>query len=257
MTGSPFTGRVALRARVRQWASTGVDLLFPPRCAGCGHAGVRICAACAQRVTPAPQTICERCGRVQPVRTACCNRCLSEGESPLQRVRAAALHVSPLREWIHLLKYERRPDLAPLLARYLTAATMQPEWTEPAMTIDAVAPVPLHAERLSARGYNQAELLARGLCRQTGLSLRTDLLQRTKLTRSQVGLNAVERHANVQDAFTASPACRGLHLLLIDDVYTTGATLRACASAALDAGATQVCALTLALPTHTDDTDAS
>lgn len=233
----------------------GVDLLFPPTCVGCGVAGHRICPHCAQLVTPAPATICRRCGRVREDVVERCVACTDPVAFPLRRVRSAALHLSPLREWIHLLKYEGRRDLAPLLARYLVATFDQPEWVEIAPLVDAVAPVPLHVERLHERGYNQAELLAAGLCRQRHLLLRTDLLRREKLTRSQVGLNAAERKANVESAFRAAPACRGLRLLLIDDVYTTGATLCSCAAAALEAGAVEVYALTLALPARADDPD--
>ncbi len=240
---------------VLAWATAGVDLLFPPACASCGAAGHRICPTCAQLVTPTPATLCQRCGRVRETAVDHCVACADDATFPLRRVRAAALHLSPLREWIHLLKYEGRRDLAPLLARYLVAAFDRADWAQIAPHVDAVAPVPLHAERLRERGYNQAELLAAGLCRQRVLPLRTDLLHRAKLTRSQVGLNAGERKANVEDAFTAAPACRGLRLLLVDDVYTTGATLCACASAALAAGAVEVYALTLAQPAHADHHD--
>ncbi len=243
-------GLTRLTGSLREWAVAGIDLLFPPQCASCGRAGHRICPTCAQLVTPTPPTVCQRCGRVQPAIVDQCVHCSGETPFPLRRVRAAALHTAPLRDWIHLLKYEGRRDLAPLMARYLAAALDRRDWAEVVARIDAVAPVPLHAERLRERGYNQAELLAHGLCRQRNLLLRTDLLRREKLTRSQVGLNAAERKENVQRAFIASPACRGLRLLLIDDVYTTGATLRACADAALDAGAVEVYALTLALPDH-------
>jgi ComF family protein len=110
--------------------------------------------------------------------------------------------------------------------------------------------VPLHAERLRERGYNQAELLARAFCRQVGLPLRPRWLQRQRLTHSQVGLSAQERQANVAEAFSASAAVRGKSILVIDDVYTTGATLNACATAALAAGAANVVALALAIPYH-------
>jgi ComF family protein len=242
-----------LAGSLRAWVAGGVDMLFPPKCASCERAGHRICPDCAQLVTPTPADVCQRCGRVQPTAVETCPHCRSESVFPLRQVRAAALHTAPLREWIHLLKYEGRRDLAPLMARYLVAALDRHDWVEIVPRLDAVAPVPLHAERLRERGYNQAELLAQGLCQQRNLLLRTDLLRRERMTRSQVGLNAVERRENVESAFMASPACRGLRLLLIDDVYTTGATLRACAQAALDAGAAQIYALTLALPDHTDN----
>lgn len=241
--------------RWRNWVEAGIDLVFPPRCASCGRAGARICADCAQLVTPAPATVCQRCGRMQAMPSATCAQC-ADADYPLHRVRAAALHLSPLREWIHLLKYEGRRDLGAPLARYLTATLDAPDWAAFCAQLDAVAPVPLHDARRRARGYNQAELLAAGLCRQRRLPLRTDLLRRTKLTDSQVGLNAVERRANVDGAFHAAPACRGLRLLLVDDVYTTGATLRACAHAARAAGAAEVYALALALPNHAENSAA-
>ncbi len=178
-----------------------------------------------------------------------CARCRGR-TSPLQIVRAATLYVEPLRRFIHLLKYEQRPDLAPPLARYLMAALQHADWDALRPTFEVLAPVPLHRTRRAARGYNQSELLAAGLSQRSGIPLAADLLERIKPTRSQVGLTPAERQANVGDAFVASPACQGLHILLIDDVYTTGATLTACAQAALAAGARQVCGLTLATPTH-------
>jgi ComF family protein len=235
---------------LRRWANACLDLLFPPACAACGRYGYPICPSCAQAVVPAPVSICEHCGRAQPSRVSRCPACLAQPKSPLLQVRAAGLYVEPLRRFIHLLKYEQRPDLAPYLARYLAATMAGPDWATIFGQIDAVSPVPLHAERRRERGYDQSELLARGLCARTNLPLRSDLVQRTRQTRPQVGLNAAQRQVNMRDAFTVSGPCQGLHVLLIDDVYTTGATLAACAAALLDAGAASVCGLTLALPDH-------
>jgi ComF family protein len=202
---------------------------------------------------PVPHNICEHCGRVQPARIASCSFCLAEPHSPLLQVRASGLHVEPLRRLIHLLKYENRPDLAPDLARYLAATLAGPEWQALWAQIDAVSPVPLHIERRHQRGYDQAELLARGLSARTGIPLRLDLVERTRQTRAQVGLNAAQRRANMRNAFAAVSACTNLHVLLIDDVYTTGATMTACAAALHDAGAVWVCGLTLALPNSLAD----
>ena len=240
---------------LRRWATAWFDLLFPPACAGCGRAGYVICPQCAQQVQPVPPTICERCGRVQPVRVPCCAACQSAPPTALEQVRAAGLYVEPLRRLIHLLKYEGRPDLAPALARYLAAALAGDEWRQRIEQLDALVPVPLHAERQQQRGYNQAALLAHGLSTRTGLPVRLDLVERVHFTRAQVGLSAAERRANVQDAFAPRGDCTGLHLLLIDDVYTTGATLAACAQALHDAGAAAVCALTLALPAPSEPDD--
>jgi ComF family protein len=235
---------------LRRWATTCLDLIFPPACAACGRYGFRICPECAQQVQPVPSTICERCGRVQPARIAKCSSCVAEPQPVLQQVRAAGLHVEPLRRFIHLLKYEHRPDLAPDLARYLAACLAGDEWQALRGRFDAIAPVPLHADRRRQRGYDQAALLAEGLSSRTGIPLRLDLLERVHFTRVQVGLNAAERRANVKDAFAATAPCARLHVLLIDDVYTTGATLAACAQALHAGGAALVCGLTLAMPSR-------
>ena len=238
--------------RLRRWATTCLDLLFPPACAHCGRYGYRICPRCAQLVEPVPATICERCGRVQPQRIACCAACRGAQPAALHRVRAAGLYVDPLRRFIHLLKYEGRPDLAPDLARYLAACFGGNEWRDLAPRIDAISPVPLHPSRRQERGYDQAALLAEGLSRRTDIPLRLDLVERVRFHRAQVGLNAAERRTNVQDAFAARSSCTGLHILLIDDVYTTGATLSACAQTLADSGAALVCGLTLALPARAE-----
>ncbi|NJN82662.1 MAG: ComF family protein [Caldilineaceae bacterium] len=177
-----------------------------------------------------------------------CVRCREGDDSPLLMVRAAALHTHPLRPAIHEFKYENRIELADLLARYLVAAHAHREWHALPVPIGGVSPVPLHAERLASRGYNQSELLASAFCRFTGLTLRSEWIQRQRDTRPQVGLKANERRANVMDAFLATADLRGQAILLIDDVFTTGATLTACAAAAHDAGAAAVYALTLAMP---------
>lgn len=229
------------------------DLLFPPRCVGCGRAGSLFCDSCAQAVAPIPQPCCPRCGQPQ-VTTALCQTCTGLVNDPVTMARAAAVYAPPLRPAIHALKYEQQPALAPLLGRYLVAAFAHPEWQ--AVRIDAVAPVPLHAERLAARGYNQSALLAAHFCAATGLPMEKNWLERHRDTRPQVGLNLQERRQNVVGSFRAQPAVAGKRLLLIDDVYTTGATLRACATAARAAGATAVYALTVArplLPPHAVD----
>lgn len=234
--------------QLRRAADAGLTLLFPPTCAGCGRLGEHFCASCAQAVEPIPQPQCARCGLPQPTPTQRCANCARIGDNPLRFTRAAALHISPLREAIHAFKYEDQPELAPLLARYLVAVYAEAPWSTLPRPITAVVPVPLHEQRLAERGYNQSELLAEDFCRATGLPLQPEWLARTRETRQQVGLTPSERHANVTGAFSATAAVAGQRILLIDDVYTTGSTLRACAAAALAAGAETLYGLTLAQP---------
>jgi len=120
---------------------------------------------------------------------------------------------------------------------------------------DTIIPVPLHTHRLKERGYNQSELLAAIVADETMIPMVTVAVERTRLTRSQVGLSATERRRNLVDAFIAHPdldafiahpdLVTGKSILLIDDVYTTGATLGACAQALFDAGALSVYGLTV------------
>lgn len=225
-----------------------VDLLFPPSCAGCKRAGTILCDQCAQSVEKINQAICLRCGRTQVTEAnTLCSLCLADKQPVLTMVRAAAFHTEPLRAIIHNFKYGSRPELAQPLGRYLLATFAAAEWQR--VAIDCVAPVPMFAARQKERGYNQAELLAASFCRTVRLPLATNLLRRIRFTQAQVGLSAKERKDNVKEAFEASPAMKGKNILLIDDVYTTGATLRSCAESALQQGALRVYALALAIPT--------
>ena len=235
-----------LRQLLGTLAADALDLLFPPRCLHCARAGWLFCPACAQLVQPIGAQICAQCGRPQPTAIPQCAQCRLLPTPTLTQARIAARHETPLREAIHALKYQGRRELAAPLARYLVAAALVAPWRTG--TVDGVIPVPLHERRLAERGYNQAELLAQAFCQRLQLPLQTRCLTRQRSTQSQVGLTAVERQQNMDDAFVATTVVHGQRLLLIDDVYTTGATMRACATALLQAGATVVYGLALAAP---------
>lgn len=238
-----------LLGRSLQWLQGALlDLLFPPVCVACRTPGAAVCAACAQAVEPIGATFCVCCGRPQRFHVRQCADCQLQGATALQGVRIAARYTSPLREMIHAFKYEQQPELALPLARYLVALVQTEPWQSVFPSIDGVVPVPLYRERYQERGYNQAELLASAFCRSVQYPLYSAWLVRQRSTHSQVGLTAAERQQNVQDAFVAANTVLGKRILLIDDVYTTGATMRACAQAAVDAGAIAVYGLALACP---------
>lgn len=240
--------KISVGRHLRKWAEDLLDLIFPPRCVGCGAIGSRFCPRCAQNVLPTPFPVCPRCGRPQRSVDRLCNLCRQESGPALRLVRAAALHTDPLRPAIHALKYEDQPELASLLARYLIAVCIQPPFADLMPSIDAAVPVPLHKSRLAVRGYNQSALLAQGLAGHFGLPVAEGWLVRARETRTQVGLTALERRQNVADAFLATKDVQGKRLLLVDDVFTTGSTLTACAAALRAAGAVDVVAVALATP---------
>ena len=142
------------------------------------------------------------------------------------------------KEVVHALKYRGYTAVVGRLAVPLLA-----EVVDDPGGFDAVVPVPLHRARLRRRGFNQAALLARGLAGRINTPV-SDTLQVVRSTRDQVELSAAERRRNVAGAFSAKMRTRG-RVLLVDDVFTTGATTSACAAALLDAGAAEAHAITL------------
>jgi ComF family protein len=207
----------------RTLVETLLAFLFPDRCVGCRRGGSLLCDACRAALRPYPGGL-----RNQP--------------ASLSEVRIVYLFDGPLRAAVHQLKYRRQRRVARPLGELLTAdLAVHP------IPFDAVAAVPLHAERLAERGFNQAEAIAAEVARASGRVLLHEGLVRSRATRQQARLDARARAVNVAGAFGwvahHPPPAR---VLLVDDVLTTGATMGACADALRAAGAERVCALALA-----------
>ena len=227
----------------RAWAGL-LDLVYPPHCVACGRMGAWLCAACLEAYPAFRPPWCARCGRPLP-RAGVCRACRGRSSS-LRAARSVGPHVAPLRDAVHALKYEGVRALAtPLAALMAATCSLAP------LPVAAVVPVPLHPRRVRQRGYNQAALLARELARLLVLPLHEEWLERARNTPSQVGLTRAERWANVDGAFRVAAAASdagalaGQSVLLVDDVFTSGATLRAAAGALRSAGAEAVWAVTL------------
>ncbi|WP_024537284.1 ComF family protein [Comamonas badia] len=216
---------------------------LPSQCAIC-HAwpAQSVCEAC-RTAFAAPAQRCVQCAQRVPQGVLRCGQCLAHPPA-IDACIAAVDYAYPWEALITRFKFHANPGLAGALAALMRKADAAAQLLAAA---DAVLPVPLSAERLRQRGYNQALLLARALARP---KVQPRWLRRTHDTLAQSSLNRTERLRNLRGAFAVSTQIPrdlgGQHLLLVDDVMTTGATVHAAASALRQAGATSVSALVLA-----------
>ncbi len=223
-----------------------LDLLFPPRCAGCKKSGYVLCSACYTSIRLVSPPFCKYCHTSVAIGNIC-KKCANH---PLRfnGLRVVSAYQEPLCSYIHALKYHGNKRLAQPLGSLLAQT-----YRRTGLVADIIVPVPLHTQRLQQRGYNQAQLLAEVCSAQLGLPLRVSLLYRIRATASQVLLPPSERLQNVAGAFVLNTnynlkEVSNSNILLIDDVCTTGATLEACAAPLLAAGAKTVWGLVLARP---------
>ena len=213
------------------------------RCQGCGDLSgadeAYLCGVCAHRLEelrPPESPRCLGCGN--PVEA----RCICKRMPHVAFSRFAFYYQGPVRGIVRNLKYHAVTCMADWMAAAMYEILLREDWLE---DVHALVPVPMPPKRMKTRGYNQAQLLANALAEQTGLPV-LDLLERTRETPQQARLSSAQRRENMRGAFRAKVDARGLCLLLIDDVRTTGATLEACAAALRQASASQVYALTFA-----------
>jgi ComF family protein len=222
-------------AQVERW-------LLPPACLLC-HESVPerendnlICSVCRSRWRPVPHPLCHRCGQPS-LRDLDCRLC-QHWPAGLSRVRSAVWLEGSARAAVHQLKYEGWSRAAEALAvamRHL----------EPLTAGVSLLPIPLGKRRLRARGYNQSERIAAALGALTGTPVRCNALSRARETPTQTALTPEARHANVAGAFQAVDVS-GLSVVLVDDVFTTGATLASAGAALAAAGAVRIEAVTFA-----------
>lgn len=219
-----------------------LDFALPPRCPGCGAVTEephRFCLACWSQLAFLGEPCCARCalpfdyGEGGEV---ICGRCMAEPPA-YDRLRAAVAYGDMARAVALKLKYGGRPSVAETMARFI-------ERHLDASAAPILAPVPLHRWRIWRRGYNQSALIAGVLARRAALEARLDLLERVKATPVLRGMNPRERKAAVRGAFRINPkrkdGLKGRAVILVDDIYTSGATVNACARILRRAGAARV-----------------
>ena len=222
-----------------------LNILFPETCPVCQHPAedhktAPICSDCWQTVSPYEGPMCRRCGKplVSDVSTTC-GECL-EDEPAFSYARSFGLYEGVLKKAISLLKFYGIKRLSKPLSDIIFHIEMP--------RVDAVIPVPLHEKRLRQREFNQSALLAKYLAESLGIAVLLNCLVKVRDTMPQVGLNSGHRRKNIKRAFDIKQRelIEGKNIMLVDDVVTTGATVRECSRILKKAGARNIYVITLA-----------
>jgi competence protein ComFC len=227
-----------------------LSLLYPPSCEGCGASvgdNEYLCADCQARAPRIVPPFCEKCS--EPFSGAItssfeCSNCADQTlhfEAAIAAYRARGI----VRRLIHEFKYDQHQYLRHLIGHWLSDVLTDARVAE--IRFDAIVPVPLHPAKQRERGFNQATLLARSLSARSGIPV-SGTLQRIRYTKTQTAFDRAERMENLRGAFRLRPGrdVRGLRVLLVDDVLTTGSTLSECARVLKHGGARSVYAATAA-----------
>ena len=227
------------------------QFLIPSQCPCCGRllreGQQGLCSDCHSEIRWIKPPFCTVCGTPfisEEINSHPCGACLTKRKY-FTMARALASYEGSLQKAIHRWKYEGKEYLHIYFGKWMTEG-LYDYWVP--HLIDLLIPVPLHKKRLRERGFNQALLLVKELSRRTGISYRKRVLQKKKPTVPQVNLSGPEREKGVRGAFEiiAGKEVEGKAILLVDDVYTTGATVNECSRVLLAGGAKRVDVLTLA-----------
>lgn len=249
-TPIPRPGRFPFARQAQQALQAFLNLVYPPHCALCRAETPpreHLCAACRKTAQRIASPFCEICstpfeGQIEgPFACPACR----ENKHDFDCAIVPYLSRGAVRELIHRFKYNHHFHLRHVLAGWLLEALADPRLQ--ALPFDQIVPVPLHPARERDRGFNQARVLAQFLARQTGIPM-ANALRRTRFTTTQTRLDRETRIENLRNAFEMrhTVEVQNLHLLLIDDVLTTGATVNECARVLKRAGASSVRVVTVA-----------
>jgi ComF family protein len=245
----------SLRLSWRAWAADVARLVYPTACAGCEApvdehaAGAPLCVVCREKFAPLRvATACPRCAAPLPDPEQPCGRCNGAGVRPFRAIARLCVFDEPVREMVHHLKYHGQWWLAAWLADQLAA---KPDVRRLVERADVIVPVPLHFWRQWQRGFNQAQLVAAPLANSQRKPLCRALIRIKATAKQSLQDSRAARARNLKEAFAirSDRAMRSLHdkhVLLVDDVMTTGATLRAAARALRPAKPASVSAVVLA-----------
>ncbi|MFH1007231.1 MAG: ComF family protein [Candidatus Latescibacterota bacterium] len=247
--------RPAVIRALRELGAALLDFIYPAHCSLCQaplSAEERVvCEGCWRKIEVVTGPHCAACGSPSEDSVRTCGHCEKRPQR-YDRARILSPFDETLQGLIHQLKYRGKRSvghrLGTMLGQLMAADGGEGGW-------ELLVPVPLHKSRKKERGYNQSAILAHAMAEQMGIEVRTDLLVRKRRTATQTKLSAQERARNVAGAFGVPHPewVRGRTILLVDDVWTTGATVNACTEVLLNAGARRVSLAALTHP-YSDDT---
>lgn len=220
---------------------SALDWLYPPVCGGCEKPGNRWCNACREAVQVIDQRLaCPLCGKPTPNGVRC-TECTAD-PLPIKSARSWGIYADPLREAIHSFKFRHNLSLGDDFSMPMIQLLDFFQWK-----FDIILAVPITLNKYRDRGYNQSNLLARPISLATGVKFLPNAIKRIRETAPQMDLNVWERRKNTEGAFIANPKeLGGKNVLLVDDIITTGATIRACGAALALAGVREVYVISLA-----------
>lgn len=234
-----------------QFFAKFINFILPNRCLLCGkviHTKDSICADCFEKITFITKPYCQHCGRplVAPIEQSkdlLCVDCLTH-KDPFHLCRAAIKYDEFSKKLLLDFKFSDHVENRKIFAKWLYLAGKDIF----AVGADIIIPVPLHYTRLFVRKYNQSAILAKEISALTGIKAEYRILRKIRHTRPQAKCNGEERKRNVKNAFGIKypEKIKGKRVILIDDIYTTGSTMKECAKTLLKAGAQSVDVLTVA-----------
>lgn len=226
------------------------DLIYPPRCPFCenilseAEKEALVCDSCREKLPYVEENHCMKCGRpLLSEQEEYCRDC-RKYKPYFQQGRSVFAYATPVRQSLYRMKNANRQEYIRFYGKEMNK--MLGTWIQQIGT-EVIIPVPMYPKRKRIRGYNQAELLAAELGKQTGLPVAERLLIKRKDTHAQKSLDARGRRQNLRDAFAVNYQFEGERILLVDDIYTTGATLDAASRALLEAGAGAVYVISVAI----------
>ena len=231
-----------MKNTVKYWFGPLFHLFFP-----------RCCAVCGASLIEGEDTICTRCNIDMPrtnyhkMKDNPVER-MFWGKFPLERATSFFFYRkgSDFRQVLHQLKYGGQKEIGAIMGRYMASELQASDFFH---GVDVIIPIPLHKKKQQIRGYNQSEWISRGITAVTGIPVDTEAIIRRKNTETQTQKSALERWENVDGIFELNHAdsLTGKHILIVDDVLTTGATTIACASRLAEVEGIRISVLTLAM----------